>query len=104
MSLLTPIAERLRRFLQHPTTGMAIGLVLFGSGLDDLLEAYEAGLTDLSVHHGMIVFGSFKMLGALAEALERASKVAERVERDRGARHDRPTGRSSSPESDGTAR
>lgn len=80
MATAKTIGTSIKRFLEHPVTGLTIGFVLAASGVDDLMDALEAGDHALGVHHGMIIFGAFKVMAALAEALERVGQVAERFD------------------------
>ncbi len=79
MAIVKTLGAAIRQFLEHPATGVVVGIALAASGLDDLMEALEAGDRDLSVHHGMLLFGAFKVLSAMGEALERLTKVSERL-------------------------
>jgi hypothetical protein len=78
--MLRSVARAVLRFLQHPLTGIAIGLVVAASGVDDLIDAIRAGNTGFGVHHGMIVFGSYKTLAALADALDGMGTVADKID------------------------
>ncbi|MBM3752212.1 MAG: hypothetical protein FJW21_13710 [Acidimicrobiia bacterium] len=80
METARAVGEMIKRFLEHPVTGLAAGVVLAAAGIDDLLEALAAADYSIGVHHGLILLGLFKVLSALAETLERLSSVAERLD------------------------
>lgn len=77
-----PWVVRLTRFVRHPWTNLVVGIVLIVTGAaeawDDLTG--ENGGVRLAVHHGVIVFGLFKALTAIAHILEGLEKSLRRDE------------------------
>lgn len=69
------------RFVRHPATNLVVGIALVVSGMADALDDLRAGEGfDLAVHHGVIVYGLFKMLAALADVFEGIEKSLKRYE------------------------
>ena len=69
----------LTRFVTNVYTRLFVGASLVLSGLDDVFEDIQSGdLWELGVHHGVIVFGVYKLLGAVADILHGMETVVER--------------------------
>jgi hypothetical protein len=68
-------AERSRfvRFVRNPYTNLFVGIALILSGigetLEDLRNGFDGGFA-FAVHHGMVVFGLFKVLSTIADVIE----------------------------------
>ena len=70
-----PWVTGLTRFVRHPSTNFVVGVVLIVSGLADVLEDLRNGAGfELAVHHGVVVYGLFKVLTAIAHVLEGLEK------------------------------
>ena len=66
------IARALRRFIRHPVTEMAVGLILIATGL---IEAYDTVLDDfhrlrVRVGHGVVILGVVHVLASLPAVIE----------------------------------
>ena len=71
-SKLRQLAHALKRFVDHPVTKLAVGLILIASGL---IETYDTVLDDLHrlrvrVGHGVIILGVVHVLASLPEVIE----------------------------------
>ncbi len=83
-------SQTIRRFVDHPTTRLAVGAILFASGLG---EAY-GDLTNLSevrfgLHHGIMLLGLFNMLASLPDMIDGLSSGADYLEHREYKRNDR---------------
>jgi hypothetical protein len=66
------------RFVTHPYTRLFVGASLILAGLDDILEDLDRGeFWELGVHHGVVVFGFYKLLGAIADVLHGLETAVE---------------------------
>lgn len=66
-------------FVTHPYTRLFVGVSLIAAGLDDVFEDLDQGeFWELGVHHGVVVFGFYKLLGAVADVLHGMETVVER--------------------------
>ena len=72
-------AKRLRRFLTNPITKLVIGLVLLSASLVDVWDTLLEDIRDFNLKgsHGLVVFGFFHFLEALAELVERIEETRE---------------------------
>lgn len=72
------LSAALTRFVSHPYTRLFVGTALIASGVDDLIDnlGVEAWW-ELGVHHGVIAFGVYKALGAVADVLHGMETVVE---------------------------
>jgi hypothetical protein len=66
------IALALKRFVDHPTTKLVVGLILIASGL---IETYDTVLDDVHhlrvrVGHGVLVLGVVNVLASLPEVID----------------------------------
>lgn len=69
----------LTRFVTNMYTRLFVGASLVLSGLDDVFEDIDRGdYWELGVHHGVIVFGVYKLLGAVADILHGFETAVER--------------------------
>jgi hypothetical protein len=68
---MTPsLSTRLTRFVTNKYTRFFVGASLVLSGLDDVFDEINRGeYWELGVHHGVVVFGFYKLLGAVADIL-----------------------------------
>src|SRR6516162_1697560 len=69
---LRRLAGALKRFVDHPVTKLAVGLILIVSGL---IEAYDTVLDDLHrlrvrVGHGVVILGVVNVLASLPEVID----------------------------------
>lgn len=64
----------LHRILAHPLTQLGVGLVMVGTGLSELVEAFDGTLAASSAH-GVLVYGVIHAGKALLELLEGLEKV-----------------------------
>jgi hypothetical protein len=68
----------LRRAIRHPWLVMFVGVVMFGSGLAELLQDVDPEFESvIRMHHGMMLFGLVSALRGLVEALEGLQTVGE---------------------------
>lgn len=68
----------LTRFVTNTYTRLFVGASLVVSGLGDVFEDIQAGdYWELGVHHGVIVFGVYKLLGAVADILHGIETAVE---------------------------
>jgi len=61
------------RFVRHPATSLFVGIVLVASGLGQTVADIRGGFQDgfrLGPHHGIVVYGLFQILAALANFLQ----------------------------------
>jgi fumarate reductase subunit D len=64
---------RLARFVRHPATNLFVGFALIVSGLGETLEDIRGGLHQgfqFEVHHGVLLYGLFQVLSAIANLME----------------------------------
>lgn len=64
---------RLARFVQHPATNFVIGVALIVSGFGETVQDVRSGFDEgfrFGAHHGMVLFGLFQVLSAIANLLE----------------------------------
>ena len=92
-SKLRRIAHALKRFVDHPVTKLAVGLILIVSGL---IEAYDTVLDDLHrlrvrVGHGVVILGVVNVLASLPEVIDGLKHWLSYVE-GRGERREGPVG------------
>lgn len=81
---------RLQMFVQHPLTQLCVGLILFGTGMteivDDLISTRQS--FKIGVHHGVVVLGLMQVLQnipPLIDGLERwLDSVEKKDEKSRG--------------------
>jgi len=66
------LIKLLRGILKHPATSIVVGIALVVVGICDAYETvFEDFIgVDVGVHHGLIMFGSIKVLEALLLVLE----------------------------------
>jgi hypothetical protein len=86
-------ALALKRFVDHPMTKLAVGLILIVSGL---IEAYDTVLDDLHrlrvrVGHGVVILGVVNVLASLPEVIDGLKHWLSYVE-GRGERREGPVG------------
>jgi hypothetical protein len=65
--------SRLVRFVRHPATNLFVGVALILSGIGETIEDLRGGFDGgfaFAVHHGMVVFGLFKVLSTVADVIE----------------------------------
>lgn len=76
-----PWVTRLTRFVRHPSTNFFVGVALIISGLADVFEDLRnrEGF-ELAVHHGVVVYGLFKVLTAIADIFEGLEKSLRRYD------------------------
>jgi hypothetical protein len=74
-------ASAVIRFVAHPYTRLFVGLALAVSGTAEIVDEVrnEASLWDLGAHHGVAVFGLYKMLGATGDILDGLEVAASRL-------------------------
>lgn len=76
-----PWVGRLIRFVRHPSTNLVVGIVLIVSGSAEAIEDLRGTEgVELAVHHGVIVYGLFKVLTAAADIFEGLEKSLKRYE------------------------
>ena len=71
--------SHLRHFATHPITQGLVGLGMFVTGVEDSIDAMKNGF-ELGSHHGVALFGFFRVLGCIPEVVEgfrRVRPVAE---------------------------
>lgn len=65
--------SRFVRFVRNPYTNLFVGVALIISGMGETIEDLRSGFDDgfvFAVHHGMVVFGLFKVLSTIADVIE----------------------------------
>jgi len=78
----TPAADSaLIRFVRHPYTRLFVGVALALSGIAEIIAEFgqDAAAWDLGAHHGVAVFGIYKMLGATGDILDGLEVAAARA-------------------------
>jgi hypothetical protein len=79
----SPLLTNLRRALRHPLLVMFVGIVMFGSGLAELLmDADPEFESTIRLHHGMMLLGFVSALRGLVEALEGLQQTVGEVHGD----------------------
>jgi hypothetical protein len=80
------LLQALQRFVKHPATQLATGLILLVSGgwevVLDFLSAEHS--FRLGVHHGVALFGLIQILGSLPELVEGIDRSFEAIEKRAG--------------------
>lgn len=81
MSKLRRLQLRLQTFLSQPLFNVAMGLVMVGSSLTEVLQPWLAGeLThDLGAEHGVVLFGLTHVLKSLPDLFEGAEDFGKAV-------------------------
>lgn len=71
--------KRITNFLNSPTVKLVTAIILLVSGTLELTESALEKLLhfEVRVHHGLIIFGLAKTLGAIAELIEGREKVVK---------------------------
>ena len=69
--------RKLTAFFDTPTARLITAIILIASGVLELTESALEKLMgfDVRIHHGLIIFGLAKTLGAIAEIIESREKV-----------------------------
>lgn len=83
--MVTREPSRLVRFVRHPATNLFVGIALIVSGLGETIEDIRSGFSGgftFAVHHGMIVFGLFKVLSTLADVIEGLERSVKHLSRE----------------------
>lgn len=71
--MTTAERSRLVRFVRHPMTNLFVGVALVISGVGETIEDLRSGFDGnfaFAVHHGMVMFGLFKVLSTVADIIE----------------------------------
>lgn len=74
------MAEQLKRFVTNPYVNLAVGLVLFVTGLAEGWGSFQADMAGFHVrtHHGVMIYGFFNMLKSLPDIFEGLDKMNHR--------------------------
>lgn len=68
------LRHRLRAILTNPITSLLIGLVMVGTGVSELVEAFDSAMVASSAH-GVVLYGLVQAGKGVIELLEGLEKV-----------------------------
>jgi hypothetical protein len=75
-------SQKVRRFVEHPITRLAVGLILFLSGFAEAYRSFGADLSQLQIgaHHGVMLLGLFNMIASIPDIIEGVGSGAQYLE------------------------